>query len=74
VTDLLLGIDDIPAIADDKCAICLEYLTVENFSDWFIFVKHDGQVYKVPCCNPCLEERYKGGEKCDNPPPNKAST
>ena len=59
----LSGIEDIPAIADDKCGVCGVQLTKENFSDWFIFVKNDGQMYQVPCCNPCLAERDKGGEK-----------
>ena len=63
--NLLSGIDDIPAIADDKCVVCGEHLTKDNFSDWFIFVENDGQMYQSPCCDPCLEERDKVREKCE---------
>lgn len=59
--NILSGIEDVPAIADDKCGVCGAQLTKDNFSDWFIFVKNDGQMYQVPCCNPCLAERDEGG-------------
>ena len=62
---MLSGIDDVPAIADDKCGVCGEQLTKQNFSDWFIFVKNDKQMYKIPCCDPCLNERNKCREKSD---------
>lgn len=59
----LLGIEDVPAIADDKCGVCGSKLTKETFSDWFIFVNNNGQMYQVPCCNSCLAERNKVEKK-----------
>ena len=67
--EILYGIEDVPTIEDDECGVCGEQLTKDNFSDWFIFVENDGQVYKVPCCNRCLDERNKGREKCEQPAP-----
>jgi hypothetical protein len=56
----IIGIDDVPAIEDDHCGICGVELTPLNFSDWFVFVRNDGQMYQVPCCNPCLAQRDGG--------------
>lgn len=63
--EILSGIEDVPAIADDKCGVCGTQLTKENFNDWFVFIRNDGQMYQVPCCDPCLIEWNKTGSKSE---------
>jgi hypothetical protein len=58
---ILSGIDDVPAIADDKCCRCETLLTHENFDGWFVFVKVGGQMYNLPICKVCDKKESTGG-------------
>lgn len=65
--NILLGIEDLPVIADENCGQCGQSLTKEialdNFSGWFGFTKKDGQMYQIPLCDFCDKENSKGGMK-----------
>lgn len=59
----LMGLDDVPIIADDKCCQCGIKLTLINFSDWYTFVKVEKQMYQAPICNECVNKNSAEGAK-----------
>ncbi len=61
--EFLSGIDDVPPVSDDKCCRCGVFLTKNNFSDWFTFVRVGSQMYRMPICKECDEKESVGGEK-----------
>ncbi len=60
---ILSGIEDVPPVADDKCCRCGAFLTDENFSGWFAFVRVGSQMYQMPICNKCDEKDSATGAK-----------
>jgi NAD-dependent SIR2 family protein deacetylase len=47
---ILRGIEDIPAIAEDRCHFCGGELPKDP---WFAFIRENGQMYQVPKCDDC---------------------
>lgn len=63
--NILLGVEDVPPVADDKCFRCGVILTKDNFSDWFVFEKVGNQMYQMPICNKCDKITSASGGKIE---------
>lgn len=57
---MLKGLDDVPAIAQDKCYFCPNTVMPDC---WFVFIKSGIQMYLVPICDECDKKRSQTTEK-----------
>ncbi len=60
--EILVGIDDIPTIAQDKCFFCDGDIP-EN--PWFVFHISNGQTYLVPECDDCENKNSPEGQRIE---------